>query len=176
MPYKCDDQRVDKWSKDTLDELIELSISEKNNNSGEGDNLRPLVEIVPTLYLTNSHKGPTVDDFKNFESKDYFEGGNNKSPLPNWTKDPRLAFQHLTIDMLGWQNQVLKLKIPSIDVMKEAGYTHGWLFRPPIVDPPRMLMVSPKVLYLISSLSPYLALHILTYINLIFKRTLEYAE
>lgn len=143
MPYKCTDKRIDKWSKDTLDELMQISTLEKKEKN------EPLVEIVPTLYLTNSHKGPTVEDFKNFDAKDYFQqeaggggggGGGGKSPLPAWTQDSRLAFQHLTIDMLGWQNQVLKLKIPSIDVMKDAGYTHAWLFRPPIVDAPRMLM------------------------------------
>ena len=64
------------------------------------------------------------------------------SPLPEWTKDSRIAFQHLTIEMLEWQNHVLKLKIPSIEVLKKAGYKYGWLFKPPIVDAPRMLMVS----------------------------------
>ena len=142
MPYKCEDKRVDKWAIDTLDELLHISAMEKEKS----DSNRPLVEIVPTVYLKNTHTGTTVDDIKNFGAKDYCaDKGNKMSPLPEWTKDSRIAFQHLTIEMLEWQNHVLKLKIPSIDVMKNAGYKYGWLFKPPIVDAPRMLMVSKGV-------------------------------
>ena len=135
MPYKCDDPRIDKMSKQTLNELIALSKPSKNQP-------KPIVEIVPTLFLTSSRKGPSVDDFKNFDAKDYSsQGGSKHCNLPEWTQDSRLQFQHLTIDMLGWQNQVLKLKIPKIELMKEAGYTYAWLFNPPIVDAPKMLTV-----------------------------------
>jgi hypothetical protein len=136
MPYKCPDERVNQWAKDSLNELLHIHSSP--------DNLRDkVVEIVPTVFLTKSHNGPKLEDYKDFNAEDYHSRiqGNMKSSLPEWTKDPRLSFQHLTIEMLAWQNQVLKLKIPRMELLKEAGYTHGWLFRPPIVDAPRMLMV-----------------------------------
>jgi len=151
MPYKCEDKRVDKWAKDTLDELLHLCTLEKEKS----DSNRPLVEIVPALYLKNTHQGTVVDDIKNFGAKDYCaDKGNKMSPLPEWTKDSRIAFQHLTIEMLEWQNHVLKLKIPSIDVMRNAGYNYGWLFKPPIVDAPNMLMVSKGVVSLCTNTRP----------------------
>ena len=67
-------------------------------------------------------------------------------PLPKWTQDPRLSFQQLTMEMLSLQNEVLKLRIPSKVELTEAGYMYGWLFYPPIVDVPRMLMVSTRSL------------------------------
>jgi D-amino-acid oxidase len=142
MPYKCNDKRVDKWAKDTLDELLHFSSSSGAHEKSESKSKsKSLVEIVPTLFLMNSNRGPKVDDFKNFQGSDYSaERGNVKSPSPEWTKDSRLEFQHLAIEMLEWQNQVLKLKIPRIDVMKQAGYNFAWLYKAPIVDPPRMLM------------------------------------
>lgn len=130
MPYKCEDPRIDKWSSDTLDELLHLASDEKKKS---------LVEIVPTLYLMSKHGGMTTEDFKDFESKDYAGGTNLKTKFPKWTTDPRLSFQHLTIEMLEWQNHALKLKIPSTDILKKAGYNFGWLFNAPIVDAPNML-------------------------------------
>lgn len=135
MPYKCPDPRVNKWAKETLDELLDIHSSPDNAK----DNL---VEIVPTIFLSRTHQGPKLDDYKDFKADDYHSvvsKGNLKSSLPEWTQDPRICFQHLTIEMLAWQNQVLKLRIPSIESIKDAGYKHGWLFRPPIVNAPRML-------------------------------------
>ena len=124
MPYKCNDPMIDKWSLETLDELLHNSTYTKDYP----------VEIVPTLYLTSSHRGPSIDDYVSTDSIN-----TNKNSLPEWTKDTRLSFQHLTIEMLWWQNQIFNLRIPSEKVLLEAGYTHAWLFHPPIVDPPRML-------------------------------------
>ena len=117
MPYKCDDERVDKWAFETLNELLHI------HNTIDS----PPTEIVPTLFL---------------KSGDFNYGRDGETGLPEWTKDPRLSFQHLTIEMLSWQNHVLKLRIPSEKDLLNAGYTHAWSFYPPIVDPPRMLSVS----------------------------------
>lgn len=137
MPFKCQDVRLDQWAKTTLDELLRIAHS---NTESVGD--KQVVEIVPTIYLTKAHNGPKLEDYNSFNNaQDYLsmKHGKMKVSLPEWTKDPRLSFQHLTLEMLGWQNQVLKLRIPSVESMIKAGYSHGWLFRAPIVDGPRML-------------------------------------
>lgn len=146
MPYKCDDSRIDKWSIETLDELLILSKTEVKNNGNYNSNNKPPVEIVPTLFLTSSHRGPSIDDFV---KSDYENKSHKKiiTPLPDWTKDPRISFQHLTIEMLSWQNHVMNLRIPSEQELLDAKYTHAWLFHPPVVDPPRMLTVSKDTLY-----------------------------
>ena len=129
MPYHCEDTRVDKWAAQTLDELL----AHKSGTHGESP-----VEVVPTVVLKRHHHGPTVKNFiKNDERLP--NEVDDDGPLPAWTKDPRLDFQHLTVEMLAWQNAVHRLRIPSEAVLKEAGYMHMWLFRPPIVDAPRML-------------------------------------
>lgn len=130
MPYKCPDPRVNKWAKETLDELLDIHRSPENLND-------KYVEIVPTIFLTRTHQGPKLEDYKDFKADNYHSA--LKHSLPEWTQDPRISFQHLTIEMLAWQNQVMKLRIPSIEYIKDAGYKHGWLFRPPIVNAPRML-------------------------------------
>lgn len=131
MPYHCDDDRVNRWALETLDELLH---NVAGSSASTGDSF---VEIVPTLCLKRNHHGPSVQDY--VYNDDDAGGGGGGSPLPKWTSDPRLAFQHLTVEMLFWQNEVLKLRIPSQAELVEAGYMHGWLFRPPIVDAPRML-------------------------------------
>lgn len=129
MPYKCDDTRIDKWSIETLNEL--LTTSSKNVNLP--------IEIVPTIYLTSSHRGPRIDD-ENCEINSNVQT-KSSTPLPEWTKDPRISFQHLTVEMLWWQNRVFNLKIPSEKDLLDAGFTHAWFFNAPIVNPPKMLMV-----------------------------------
>ena len=79
------------------------------------------VEIVPTLYLTSSYRSP-----------------------PKWTKDAKLSFQNLSIEMLSHQNHNLQLRIPSQNELLDAGYSHAWLFHPPVVDAPKMLLVRCK--------------------------------
>lgn len=131
MPYHCDDARTDKWALETLDELLHLAAGAVGST---GDSA---IEIIPTLSLKRHHHGPTVQDFI---AHDYKAGGTGgSSPIPKWASDPRLAFQHLTVEMLWWQNNVLKLRIPSAAELVDAGYLHAWLFNPPIVDAPRML-------------------------------------
>lgn len=125
MPYKCNDPRVSGWAMETLDELwMEAAAPEST------------VELVHAVMLKREHEGPVVQDFI---AKDYQGGQGGDSPLPEWTTDRRLDFQHLTAEMLSWQNQIYKLRIPSEKELVELGYLHAWLFRTPIVDAPRQL-------------------------------------
>lgn len=131
MPFHCDDPRVDGWAMETLSELLTLVDVETKDK-------KKLVEIVPAVELFRKHSGPQVDDFtKNkYEAR---QGGSTVSAHPEWTKDPRIHFQHVTSEMLSWQNTVHKMKIPSEKVLNDAGYLHAWFFRPPIVNSPVML-------------------------------------
>jgi hypothetical protein len=97
-----------------------------------------LVESVPTVVLHRDHQGPETDDFL---ATNYKDGRGGQSPVPTWSSDPRVSFQHLTVEMLWWQNHVHKLKLPTEEELKQAGYLHAWFFHPPIVDCPQMLMV-----------------------------------
>lgn len=125
-PFHCDDPRTDRWAKETLDELHPAGLDASNSS----------VEIVPTVSLLRHHKGPITEDFI---ATDYQSGTGGGSPLPSWSTDSRLEFQHMNVEMLWWQNSVFKLKIPSEQELLEAGYNHAWLFRPPVVDCPKML-------------------------------------
>lgn len=121
MPFHCDDDRTDRWALETLNELLSLNTT----------------EIVPTVVLKRHHDGPTVDHYKSGSTS----ANVDSVPLPEWSKHDGLSFQHLTVEMLWWQNRVHKLRLPSLEQMHEAGYMHAWLFHPPIVDAPRMLEV-----------------------------------
>jgi len=73
-----------------------------------------------------------------------YGGANGKEIIysdsfPAWTKDPRLEFQHLSLEMLWYQNNVHKLRLPSLDVMKDAGYNYAWFLKTPVIDPPLAL-------------------------------------
>jgi D-amino-acid oxidase len=116
---------------ETLDELMALA------KPGYSDT--NLVEIVPAVSLLQSHGGPQVEDFARNKYTAQPGGSTETDALPEWTKDPRIAFQHVTVEMLSWQNTVHKMKIPNEKVLKEAGYLHAWFFRPPIVNSPAML-------------------------------------
>lgn len=109
MPYQCDDPRVSKWAMETLDELWE-----------ESAGLKSTVELVHAVMLKREHHGPTVEDFI------VKDGQGGESPLPEWTRDRRLDFQHLTTEMLSWQNQIYKLRIPSEKELVKLGYLHAW--------------------------------------------------
>ena len=131
MPFHVNDHRVNKWAQETLDELIPLGIDEANT----------LVEIVPTVVLLKDHTGPVVSDFVNQGIYKCEPGTHTETAtFPDWTTmDERIAFQHMTIEMLSWQNIVYRLRIPSQQELIDAGYSYAWLFRPPIVDAPKML-------------------------------------
>ena len=104
---------------------------------GEDPN-NDLVEHVYTVSLKSKHGGPVTEDFI---AKDYHRGTGGKSPMPAWSTDSRLDFQHVTTHMLAWQNIVLKLRLPPEKELLDAGYENAWIFKPPIVDSPKMIQV-----------------------------------
>lgn len=137
MPFRCDDPRVNRWSMETLDELMLLA--QQQQATGDGPDATSLVEIVPAVSLRRQHGGPVVDDFAKNQYTAQRGGATVSAALPSWTTDARLEFQHLTVEMLTWQNTVNKLRIPSEQVLKDAGYLYAWFFKPPIVNAPVML-------------------------------------
>ncbi len=127
MPYHCDDTRTDRWSLETLQELIPMA----------KDTTDDRVEIVPTVLLLRNNSGPGVADFLAASHSN----DKGRSIFPEWTSDPVLDFQHMSVEMLSWQNTVYQLRIPPEQELKEAGYLYAWFFHPPIVNSPRMLEV-----------------------------------
>ncbi len=125
MPFHCDDPRTDRWAIETLDELHPLALEKSS-----------LVETVPAVIFKRDHDGPTTEDFI---ADNYSNGTGGSSPLPSWSTDPRLEFQHLTVEMLWWQNYYYNIRIPTEQTLLEAGYKHAWFFQTPIVDTPKML-------------------------------------
>lgn len=124
MPVHSPDPRTNGWALDTLNELWKRAEDPENN----------MVEKMSVVALKREHSGPTLDFLENAE--------NNKTiadKVPGWASDPRLEFQHLTVEMLAWQNIAFQLRIPTETEMKDAGYWYAWLFRAPVVDAPKML-------------------------------------
>ena len=139
MPFHCDDPRTDRWAMETLDEIYPMAAgaTTRSNDVQKKQHLNHLVELVPAVHYFRANQGPTTDDFIDPE---YHQGRGGSSQLPSWSTDSRLRFQHLTIEMLTWQNQnVLKLRLPTEHQMKSNGYLYAWLFDAPIIDTPRML-------------------------------------
>ncbi|KAL7519529.1 hypothetical protein ACHAWX_004284 [Stephanocyclus meneghinianus] len=123
MPFHCDDERTDRWAFDTLDELMSYTCSRESDSSGSDvvGASKALVEIVPAISF--KHK-------------------TSKNP-PEWATDRRshrLKFLCLTIDDLYKESLSQNFRLPRREVMDDAGYSHSWLFHPPIVDSPNMLM------------------------------------
>ena len=141
MPFHCDDPRTNRWSMETLDELHPLATKAAAEAAAAGDKSSSsspprLVETVPTVIFMQDHSGPSTEDMI---AKDYHKGTGGSSRLPEWSTDPRLQFQHLTVEMLWWQNYYYKLRIPTQDTLLQNGYKHAWFFQAPIVDAPKML-------------------------------------
>ena len=124
MPFHCDDSRTDRWAWETLDELWDL-----------GQKKSPLVEIMTAIMLHNNNEHVTS------QTSDTKVTYPDIAKLPSWTQDARLEFQQLTVEMLSWQNTVNRLRIPTEEELKKAGYWHAWMFQTPIVDSPKMLEV-----------------------------------
>jgi D-amino-acid oxidase len=127
FPFHVEGGFVTRWALETLDALLAVAARDAS-----------LVEVVPAVVLLQQHQGPVLDDYKSHadvENPQGIAGGR----LPGWAYDKRLDFQHLTVEMLSWQNAVHKLRIPDETTLKEAGYRHAWLFHPPIVNPSNML-------------------------------------
>jgi D-amino-acid oxidase len=127
------------WALQTLDAYLALAKQEPT-----------LVEIVPAVMLLQQHRGPILDDYISQHDADYVGTTNHPQDgtstsigtsdrLPGWAKDPRLHFQHLTVEMLSWQNAVHQLRLPDEETLKQAGYLHAYLFHPPVVDSPNLL-------------------------------------
>jgi D-amino-acid oxidase len=133
MPFHVNDERVDRWAQETLNELIPICIDPNSN----------LAEIIPTVVLFKDHSGPSVSEFAGNHRNEYkAEPGTHtvSTALPAWTTmDDRIAFQHMTVEMLSWQNIVYRLRIPPEEELLQAGFRHAWVFRPPVVNVTQML-------------------------------------
>lgn len=161
MPFHICHPSSNKWAMQTLDELL-LQVRKKEATMTDPDAVErkkydDLVEIVPTVALKREHSGPSVDNIPG----NYFvtpacsteasatkptitttandENVGDPQEIPAWGRDSRLDFQHLTVEMLSWQNNVHRLLLPPQQELYEAGYKHAWLFYPPIVNAPLML-------------------------------------
>lgn len=122
MPFHCDDARTDGWSFETLFELSSRFLDNSSSRSASID-APPLVETLPAVAFKR-------DD---------------RSQIPEWATDPRsesLSFQQLSINELYDKSKSQGFRLPKKEVMEGAGYSHAWLFRTPIIDSPKMLMVS----------------------------------
>ena len=135
MPVHCgggaaDPRAVDRWAIETLDELMPVG-----ENPDDG-----VVEMLHAVDLKRDHAGPDVPDFASSRYEKAGGGSTQTAKLPGWTRDPRIGFQHLSVEMLYWQNVALKLRLPPMDsVVRDAGYRFAWFFRAPVVDAPKML-------------------------------------
>ena len=136
MPFHCDDPRTHRWSIETLDELHPLAMASAAAAAAGDESPPRLVETVPTVIFMQNHSGPSTEDMI---AEDYHKGTGGTSRLPEWSTDPRLQFQHLTVEMLWWQNYYYKLRIPTETTLLQQGYKHAWFFQAPIVDSPAML-------------------------------------
>ncbi|KAL7470162.1 hypothetical protein ACHAXS_010393 [Conticribra weissflogii] len=114
MPFHCDDDRTDRWSFETLDEILKF-VSEKN---GSVD--RPLVELLPAVSFRRDAK----------------------SKVPEWAlgdSSKKLGFQYISMEALYEESKIRGFRLPKREIADKASYSHAWLFQTPIVDSPRML-------------------------------------
>ena len=58
---------------------------------------------------------------------------------PTWSKSSFLQFQQLDVDSLYKYASQNNMRLPRRETIGNAGYTHAWLFHPPIVDAPNAL-------------------------------------
>lgn len=111
-PFHCDHVLVNRWALQTLDELLFLAKQQQQDD---------LVEILPAIKL-----------FRQNYDKEY----------PDWTQDPRIGFHNWTVEeMMSSSNEtrVHEMRIPSLQQLREAGYSHAWFFRSPVANTPKML-------------------------------------
>lgn len=126
MPFHCDDARTDRWAMETMEEIYPLAIDANN----------PLVTMRHAMVLKQKHEGPDTEDFI---ADDYHKGTGGKSKLPAWSADGRFKFQNMTLEQVAWQNNIYKLKLPSLHKIQAARYNHAWFFETPIIDSPKMM-------------------------------------
>lgn len=139
MPFHVQDERVPRWAQETLDALYKFVAQQHQQQQGNECDGESLVEIVPAVKLLRHHGGPAMDELYATQYAKGRGGTTSTTKLPEWTTDPRLDFQHLTVEMLSWQNIAYGLRLPPQQELQEAGYQHAWLFRPPVVNTPKML-------------------------------------
>ena len=58
---------------------------------------------------------------------------------PTWSETSFLRFQQLDVDGLYKHALQSNIRLPQRETIENAGYTHAWLFHPPIVDAPNAL-------------------------------------
>ena len=58
---------------------------------------------------------------------------------PTWSETGLLQFQQLDVDSLYKHASQYNIRLPQRETIENAGYTHAWLFHPPIVDAPNAL-------------------------------------
>lgn len=58
---------------------------------------------------------------------------------PTWSETSSLQFQQMEVDCLYKHASHNNIRLPPKETIKDAGYTHAWLFHPPIVDSPNAL-------------------------------------
>jgi D-amino-acid oxidase len=130
MPVFSPDPRTNGWALETLQELWPMA----SGQDDEADSV-PLVEKLMAVVLKRDHSGPTLQDYVDHQQQNH----QPSDKIPSWASDPKLEFQHLTVEMLAWQNTAFQLRIPPEQELKQAGYMYAWLFRTLVVDAPRML-------------------------------------
>ena len=136
MPRHCDDDRVARWSSETLEELLAKVSSAKTSVNDNGPATKEPIEILASVQFKKiNHSHPEC-----------------KEALPEWTTDKRLSFQAMSLEMLYWQNNIHKLRLPPKETLEEAGYLYNWLFFTPVVDPPKMLQVSLHICLVMSAI------------------------
>ena len=84
-----------------------------------------------TTQLTNSKGHVEVVPKVSFK-RQYTE-------VPSWSENALLKFQQLDLNALYKHSTKHKIRLPPRQVMKDAGYSHAWLFYPPIIDAPNEL-------------------------------------
>jgi len=135
MPFHCDDDRTDKWSFETLNEILKFE-SEKSSPVD-----RPLVEMLPAISFRRD----------------------SNSKVPEWARDAsseKLGFRYIAIERLYEESKLRGFRLPKREIMDEAGYSHAWLFHTPIIDSPRMLTVKILLFILLCSILLFHSTHI----------------
>lgn len=85
--------------------------------------------------LTNQH----TNSDRNVEVVPVVAFKRQSTELPTWSKSAFLKFQQLDVDSLYKHGSQNNIRLPQRETIENAGYTHAWLFHPPIVDAPNAL-------------------------------------
>ncbi|GKY91145.1 hypothetical protein MPSEU_000087300 [Mayamaea pseudoterrestris] len=135
MPVHSPDVRTHQWALETLDELWPMAVASANGCSD--DKQTPLVEQLMAVVLKRQHSEPVLQEYEIYQQQ--HQQAATQEVLPSWASDVRLEFQHLTVEMLAWQNSAFRLRIPPQEKLIKAGYSYAWLFKTVVVNAPHML-------------------------------------